>query len=146
MQPVQPVQPAMDYAAMIEAIRAEVRREMEMQFALNTVKAANAEVKPPSVSKETPPEPVQQTAQTEPPVTEEYEEQKEIFEPQTAQEPEQEDNFEPQFDIMSLLDEQLESYSAMNLVERMQEIDVTVMDISLDELASYIRDTRRKRG
>ena len=146
IQPVQPVQPAMDYAAMIEAIRAEVRREMEMQFALNTVKAANAEVKPPSVSKETPPEPVQQTAQTEPPVTEEYEEQKEIFEPQTAQEPEQEDDFEPQFDIMSLLDEQLESYSAMNLVERMQEIDVTVMDISLDELASYIRDTRRKRG
>ena len=146
VQPVQPVQPAMDYAAMIEAIRAEVRREIEMQFALNTVKAANAEVKPPSVSKETPPEPVQQTAQTEPPVTEEYEEQKEIFEPQTAQEPEQEDDFEPQFDIMSLLDEQLESYSAMNLVERMQEIDVTVMDISLDELASYIRDTRRKRG
>ena len=56
------------------------------------------------------------------------------------------DEFTPKFDIMALLDEQLDSYSEMSLAERMDEIDVNTMEISLDELAAHIKDSRKKRG
>ena len=55
------------------------------------------------------------------------------------------DDFVPKFDIMALLDEQLESYSEMTLAERMEEIDVTTMEITLDDLAKYIKDSRKRR-
>ena len=54
--------------------------------------------------------------------------------------------FKPKFDIMALLDEQLDSYSEMTLSERMDEIEVDTMEISLDELAAYIKENRKKRG
>ena len=52
----------------------------------------------------------------------------------------------PEFDIMALLEEQLESYSEMGLEERMEEIDVVTMEISFEELAAFIKDKRKKRG
>ena len=47
---------------------------------------------------------------------------------------------------MALLDEQLDSYGEMSLDERMEEIDVITMEVSLDELAVYVKDRRKKRG
>ena len=61
-------------------------------------------------------------------------------------EEEQDDGFKPSFDIMALLDEQLDSYGEMSLDERMEEIDVITMEVSLDELAVYVKDRRKKRG
>ena len=55
------------------------------------------------------------------------------------------EGYEPKFDIMALLDEQLESYNDMDLVDRMKEIDVNTMEISLDYLAAYVMNNRRKR-
>ena len=47
---------------------------------------------------------------------------------------------------MSLLNEQISSYSEMTLSERMDEIEVNTMEVSLDELAAYIKENRKKRG
>ena len=55
-------------------------------------------------------------------------------------------DFKPKFDIMSLLNEQISSYSEMTLSERMDEIEVDTMEVSLDELAAYIKENRKKRG
>ena len=46
---------------------------------------------------------------------------------------------------MALLEEQLLNYSEMGLVERMEEIDVVTMDISLEELAAYVKESRKRR-
>ena len=51
-----------------------------------------------------------------------------------------------EFDVMALLEEQLESYSNMNVVERMEEIDVYTMEITVEDLAAYIKDRRKKVG
>lgn len=54
-------------------------------------------------------------------------------------------DFTPKFDIMALLDEQLDSYGEMTLEERMEEIDVNTMEISLDELMAHVKDLRKRR-
>ncbi|MBQ6674750.1 MAG: hypothetical protein IJM75_01340 [Ruminococcus sp.] len=46
---------------------------------------------------------------------------------------------------MALLDEQLDSYGEMTLEERMEEIDVNTMEISLDELMAHVKDLRKRR-
>ena len=46
---------------------------------------------------------------------------------------------------MALLDEQLDSYTDMSLVERMEEIDVSTMEITLEELVAYVKDNRKRR-
>ena len=53
--------------------------------------------------------------------------------------------FELKFDIDAILDEQLESYNAMSITQRMAEIDVQTMEISFDDLTAYIRDMRKSR-
>ena len=55
------------------------------------------------------------------------------------------EGFSPKFDIMALLDEQLSSYSEMSLEERMEEIDVETMEISLEELMEYVKDLHKRR-
>ena len=49
------------------------------------------------------------------------------------------------FDILSLLDEQLEEYSNMSLSDRMEEIEVDLMEISLDDLSAFVKENRRRR-
>ena len=56
-----------------------------------------------------------------------------------------EEGFTPKFDIMALLDDQLGSYSEMDIVERMEEIDVVTMEVTLDDLADYIKKARKRR-
>ena len=55
------------------------------------------------------------------------------------------DDFTPTFDIMALLDEQLDSYAEMSLTERMEEIDVMTMEVSLEELAAFVKENRKRR-
>ncbi|MBR3267449.1 MAG: DUF87 domain-containing protein [Oscillospiraceae bacterium] len=55
------------------------------------------------------------------------------------------DDFSPKFDIMALLDEQLDNYSDMNLMERMDEIEVDTMEVSLEELAAFVKENRKRR-
>ncbi len=139
----QPVQPAIDIASLIATIRAEVKREMEVQMAsqqLTAVQTAPAPEQPAApvyqepAAPAAPPEPEVPAASPEP--------QKPVEEP----EEEEDEGFVPRFDIMALLDEQLDSYSEMTLPERMEEIDVDTMEVSLDELAAHIKDSRKKRG
>ena len=58
----------------------------------------------------------------------------------------EDDSFTPKFDIMALLDEQLDSYGEMTLEERMEEIDVNTMEISLDELMTHVKESRKRRS
>ena len=55
-------------------------------------------------------------------------------------------DFKPKFDIMALLNEQISSYRDMTLSERMDEIEVDTMEISLEELAAYVKENRKRRG
>lgn len=50
------------------------------------------------------------------------------------------------FDLMTLLDEQLKSYNQMNIVERMEEIDVMTLEITVEDLAAYVKEMRKRRG
>jgi hypothetical protein len=64
--------------------------------------------------------------------------QEETYEEETpAEEPSWEDDFEASFDIMAILDEQMESYSEMSIIDRMEEIDVYTMEVTLEELAAH---------
>ena len=64
--------------------------------------------------------------------------QEETYEEEApAEEPSWEDDFEASFDIMAILDEQMESYSEMSIVDRMEEIDVYTMEVTLEELAAH---------
>ncbi|SDB57491.1 AAA-like domain-containing protein [Ruminococcaceae bacterium FB2012] len=153
----QPVQPVIDVASLIATIREEVRREMSVQLAQQAAEAAR-NAAPIRAARE---EPTEEDLLLEDELPEEIAEpEKPVAAPAMGgrniprapqpvpEEPEEEEDedFTPKFDIMSLLDEQLDSYSEMTLAERMDEIDVKTMEISLDELASHIRDLRKKRG
>ena len=61
------------------------------------------------------------------------------------EEDDDEEGFTPKFDIMALLDEQLGSYSEMDIVERMEEIDVVTMEVTLDDLLDYVKKARKRR-
>ena len=74
---------------------------------------------------------------------EDYNEEDEVI---TGDEEDDDDEgFTPKFDIMALLDDQLGSYSEMDIVERMEEIDVVTMEVSLEDLADYIKKARKRR-
>ena len=158
VQPVQPVQPAMDFEKIIAAIRSEVKREMELQLAANLVQtpapvhtpAAELPAKP-AEKEDAPVEKLEPASYPAPGLgggRSKKEEPAKAPEPEPAPEDENPDDsdFLPAFDIMSLLDAQLESYSEMGLEERMEEIDVATMEISFDELVTFIKDQRKKRG
>lgn len=149
----QPAQPAMDYEKMIAAIRSEVRREMELQLAAKQIQPAAVQTS--AVPKEdagAPEEKMEPSSYPAPGLggfsrkPEPVKEPEPDEEPETEEETREEEDYSPVFDIMSLLDEQLESYSEMGLAERMEEIDVDVMEISFDELETFIKDQRKKRG
>ena len=153
----QTVQPSIDLASLIATIRDEVRREFEVQMAAQ-------QLAKPAYSDEPAAEPEYDTADeaddteeiTEQPAEEPgYEEtETEAAEDiddtgdseETGDTEETDSGFVPKFDIMALLDEQLESYGSMTLEARMEEIDVRTMEVSLDELAAYIKESRNKRG
>ena len=59
---------------------------------------------------------------------------------------EDDESFVPSFDIMAMLDEQLDSYNEMTLSERMDEIEVDTMEVSLDELAAFVKESRKRKG
>ena len=152
----QPVAPVVDIASLISTIREEVRREIQQQIVT-------------SVSEQTAPapQPVSTPAAEEMPgEQDEYYEEPAMYDDDTGysgdglEAPEEELmpelgeasagaadlGFEPSFDIMAMLEEQLDSYSEMSLPERMEEIEVQSMEISIDELASYIKSSRKRKG
>ncbi|MBR6337395.1 MAG: DUF87 domain-containing protein [Ruminococcus sp.] len=67
------------------------------------------------------------------------------FDDEDDEDEDDDEGFKPKFDIMALLDEQLDSYGEMTLEERMEEIDVDTMEVSLDELMSYVKESRKRR-
>ncbi len=86
----------------------------------------------------------------EPEYDEPEDEEPEFDEPDEDEDEDEDDDdsdegFKPKFDIMALLDEQLDSYGEMTLEERMEEIDVDTMEVSLDELMSYVKESRKRR-
>ena len=87
----------------------------------------------------------EEVPETPVPESEEYAPQ-EAAEETSAEPPEDDFDFDNSFDIMALLDAQLDSYSEMNLLERMEEIDAMTMDITLEDLAAYIKDLRKRRS
>ena len=158
-QPVQPAQPVLDIASLMTAIRQEVKREMEAQLASQQLSAQSAPVAQPEsvdtneLEAETPQTVAEPESRIAAPAMgmggshSSYKPaESEIEEEEQEQESEPDNDFTPKFDIMALLDEQLESYSEMTLDQRMEEIDVNTMEVSLDELASYIKDSRKRRG
>ena len=159
---VQPAQPMIDIASLITTIRQEVRREMEVQMAAQQNAASNVSAVPvqpadvPTSESDEETDIPQEVAEPESRIaapamgmggshTSHQAPKQEIQEPE-PEETEPDEDFTPKFDIMALLDEQLQSYSEMSLTERMEEIDVSTMEISLEELASYIKDSRKRRG
>lgn len=50
------------------------------------------------------------------------------------------------FDMMALLEEQLNSYSEMTIEERMDEINVVTMEVTVEDLAEYVKAKRKKAG
>ena len=56
------------------------------------------------------------------------------------------DDFDPCFDVMELLDDQLDRYMEMGLVERMEQFHVEKIEATLEELEAYIKSNRKKRG
>ncbi|SEK80828.1 AAA-like domain-containing protein [Ruminococcus sp. YRD2003] len=74
-----------------------------------------------------------------------FDEDEEVISGEDDFEDNDEEGFTPKFDIMALLDEQLGSYSEMDIVERMEEIDVVTMEVTLDDLTDYIKKARKRR-
>ena len=148
--PVQPVmQPIINIGELIETIRTEVRREMAEQ--MKTTAPVITEPLPEKTSASDQ-EPAAESVLSEGPtaeiaaITEPAAEDVIIEEPESekaeesAPEPER-----PRFNIMELLDAQLDSYSEMTLPERMNNLKVNKLEISLVELAEYIKDRRKRR-
>ena len=50
------------------------------------------------------------------------------------------------FDFMAILDEQIASYAEMTIDEKMEEIEVKRMEISLEDLALHIKTVRNKKA
>ena len=169
-EPMAAVQPAftpMDMASILEMVRSEVRREMELAQLKQA--AQTAPTVPVTPAAEVPPMPV-------PFVVPQPEEQEEALVEETAAEPEEmpmeeiaaepeempmeeiaaepeempmeetaaEPEEAPAFDIMALLNEQLENYNKMNMREQMEELEVMTMDITLEDLVAYTREIRQQ--
>ena len=138
--PVQPVmQPIINIGELIETIRTEVRREMAEQMKTTAPVISDQE---PAAESVLPEEPTAEIAA----ITEPAAEDVIIEEPESekAEEPAPEPE-RPRFNIMELLDAQLDSYSEMTLPERMDNLKVNKLEISLVELAEYIKDRRKRR-
>lgn len=148
--PVQPVmQPIINIGELIETIRTEVRREMEEQMKTTAPviteplpEKTSASDQEPAAESVLPEEPTAEIAA----ITEPAAEDVIIEEPESekAEEPAPEPE-RPRFNIMELLDAQLDSYSEMTLPERMDNLKVNKLEISLVELAEYIKDRRKRR-
>ena len=140
-----PVQQPIDFEKLIATIRSEVQREMQLQLAANPVVPPTPAV---SVVSEQPSEQnIDDEEEYNPGAAQpEMEDSDSEYEAETEEDITDEDDFIPSFDIMSLLDQQLESYSEMSLEERMEEIEVDTMEISFNELATFIKDQRKKGG
>ena len=148
--PVQPVmQPIINIGELIETIRTEVRREMAEQMKTTAPviteplpEKTSASDQEPAAESVLPEEPNAEIAA----ITEPAAEDVIIEEPESekAEEPAPEPE-RPRFNIMELLDAQLDSYSEMTLPERMDNLKVNKLEISLVELAEYIKDRRKRR-
>lgn len=148
--PVQPVmQPIINIGELIETIRTEVRREMAEQMKTTAPviteplpEKTSASDQEPAAESVLPEEPTAEIAA----ITEPAAEDVIIEEPESekAEEPAPEP-VRPRFNIMELLDAQLDSYSEMTLPERMDNLKVNKLEISLVELAEYIKDRRKRR-
>ena len=148
--PVQPVmQPIINIGELIETIRTEVRREMAEQMKTTAPviteplpEKTSASDQEPAAESVLPEEPTAEIAA----ITEPAAENVIIEEPESekAEEPAPEPE-RPRFNIMELLDAQLDSYSEMTLPERMDNLKVNKLEISLVELAEYIKDRRKRR-
>ena len=148
--PVQPVmQPIINIGELIETIRTEVRREMAEQMKTTAPviteplpEKTSASDQEPAAESVLPEEPTAEIAA----ITEPAAEDVIIEEPESekAEEPAPEPE-RPRFNIMELLDAQLDSYSEMTLPERMDNLKVNKLEISLVELAEYIKDRRKRR-
>ncbi len=77
---------------------------------------------------------------------ESYDEEDELVEIPEEDEESQDDGESFSFDLMSLLNAQLKSYNQMNVVERMEEIEAMTLEITVEDLAAYVRDARKNRG
>lgn len=147
---VQPVmQPIINIGELIETIRTEVRREMAEQMKTTAPviteplpEKTSASDQEPAAESVLPEEPTAEIAA----ITEPAAEDVIIEEPESekAEEPAPEPE-RPRFNIMELLDAQLDSYSEMTLPERMDNLKVNKLEISLVELAEYIKDRRKRR-
>ena len=136
-------------------VRAEVLREVSEQMKIVQTEETPAAATPAKpLIKEEPkkdvaaPEKEVITENVPAPVSEEeHRAETPVEEPKPDKKESPADNidFAPKFDIMALLEEQLLNYSEMGLVERMEEIDVVTMDISLEELAAYVKESRKRR-
>ncbi len=133
------VQPVIDVDSIIKTIREEVRREMQQQLSETGKLPENNE------SSEAKNEIEQKIKISGPSLGGISHHSSKSSSKENEKKPE-ETEFEPKFDIMALLDEQLKSYNEMTIGERMDEIEVQTMEISLNELADHIKNMRRKRG
>ena len=160
VQPAPAVQPVIDMTTLLAAIREEVRREISVQQQLQHAAAPQTEPVPMPVSTSPVPQYLQQeTDEPEQPQesslpendTPEYDKESYEKEYDDDTEPvmdsdEDDESFVPSFDIMAMLDEQLDSYNEMTLSERMDEIEVDTMEVSLDELAAFVKESRKRKG
>ena len=152
-QVVQPAAPPVDMYEIISTIREEVKREMQQQMASAQIPPQQQPAPVPVQQPEPQPEPdfddsdeLDELDNRLEGFDDDFDEFDEPDEPEEEDEDEEDSSFKPSFDIMALLDEQLDSYGEMTLDERMEEIDVNTMEVSLDELSSFVKDRRKKRG
>ena len=173
-QPVapQPVAPQatglpLDINGIIALVRAEVEREFEARYSSMIPQPQPTPIPMPIPEPIAQPTPEMDTASMTAEETEDTEEFDKFFDEDSMDESTEEMSDMPEdssmeeepteemseeesggfeFDVMALLEEQLESYSNMNVVERMEEIDVNTMEITVEDLAAYIKDRRKKVG
>jgi hypothetical protein len=152
------VQPVIDISTLLETIREEVRREMTLQQQLQ--RAAVQQPVPEPVPESTTPSAAYVPDEPEEPVLPKQNNLPDVFASGTESLDDENDStrndldsgekfadsFIPSFDINAILDEQLDNYNEMTLGERMDEINVNTMEVSLDELADYVKENRKRRG
>ena len=56
------------------------------------------------------------------------------------------EDFDPCFDVMELLDNQLDHYMELDLKERMERFHVEEMEVTLEDLTNHVKNQRKKRG
>ncbi|MBQ9695416.1 MAG: hypothetical protein IJV58_03210, partial [Oscillospiraceae bacterium] len=56
------------------------------------------------------------------------------------------EDFDPCFDIMNLLDEQLDNYMSMDLKDRMEKFHTDEIEVTFEDLTAFIKNNRKKRG